>query len=95
MSTDDHANDHIDEVAVERLMRGDTTIPLRRNDLPGRPLSCDTVEAIRRMAARGLNDVEMGKALGGRMSREAVGKTRNRYGIPAHPDVLALAGRSP
>lgn len=71
----------LDEVAVERLMAGTLTIPR------GVP-SAEMVEAVRRLAAQGLSDPDVGRRVGRRS--EAVGKIRERHGIapgvpaPAH-----------
>jgi DNA-binding CsgD family transcriptional regulator len=64
--------DELDEVAVARIMAG-TLRPIAR--------APERVEAIRQLAASGLNDREIGALIG--ISADAVLKTRKRNGIPA------------
>lgn len=75
-------DEEIDEIAVERLMAGDPTVPLKVGPGLSHRLSVDAIEAIRRLARRGLNDTEISIRLHHRMSPEAVWKARHRNGIP-------------
>ncbi len=75
-------SDDIDEVAVQRLMGGDTAIPLKRaTDAAHHKLNPDVVEAIRRLAQAGLTDPAISDRLRGRLSPRSVRATRRNYGI--------------
>lgn len=80
--------DDIDEAAVERLMRGDRTIPLYRRGR-GTPLGCDVLEAIYRLARQGLSDPEISDRLHDRLSAAAVLKARIRHEIASGRRLLA------
>jgi len=75
----ENPGEFLDEVEVERLMHGDITIPLYR----GRPHTAEMVEAVRRLAARDLTDMEISQRFHGRLSEGAVFKVRVRHGISA------------
>jgi len=74
-------DDEFDWVAVLRLMEGDRSIPVRRRGVLGNPLTPEAVEAIRRLAAKGLNGQEISGWMNGRFSAWAVYKHRLRHGI--------------
>lgn len=70
----DTVDAELDEIAVERIMAG--TLKVAKN-----VQSPERREAIRRLAARGLNDTEIANRVG--MTGSAVGWTRIRHDIPA------------
>ena len=65
----------IDEVAVLRYMEGTLGLPLNARTPP------EVVEAIRRLAAHGLDDVQIGDRIG--RGKNAVAKLRERNSIPS------------
>lgn len=71
--------DALDEIAVERIMAGTFRVPLnsRAPELP---------EAVRRLAARGLNDAEIGERIGRTRTNVTAIRLRNNIASP-------LAGR--
>lgn len=83
-------NEDLDEVEVQRFTSGDSrTLPLYR----GHPLRAEVVEALRRLAGRGLTDREVSVVFHGRMSPAAVLNARLRHGIP--PGVPCTNPRRP
>lgn len=78
----------IDDVLVERIMTGDRRVPQyvaasKRSTPGGRRLNPNVIEAVRRLAARGLDDVAICVRLNGRFKHSAVGRMRRRHGIPS------------
>jgi hypothetical protein len=85
-----------DEVLVERIIRGEHH--------PGRVRLAESVEVVRRMAARGYSDGQIAYRLG-RPVRSVL-RTRARHGIPAalprgganqhsrHPGVPSISGKA-
>ena len=67
----------LDEIAVARIMAGTLAVPAGPNARYGAELA----EAIRRLAARGLDDTHVGERVG--RSKDAVTQIRTRNGIPA------------
>lgn len=65
----------LDEVAVERAMAGMLRFPPSSLPIP------ELLEAIRRLAARGMSDHQIGQRL--QMKRDTVCQNRKRHGIPA------------
>lgn len=85
--------DDFDDVEVERLLAGDTTIPLYRHYAGSTsPLTAEVIETIRRLAGYGLDDKQISERLRGRLSQGAVLKARRRYGIPNGLVARRLAG---
>jgi transcriptional regulator with XRE-family HTH domain len=70
----------LDEVAVERAMLGEPSLTLTR---------AERIEAIRRLADAGHNDVEIGRRLG--ITHDAVLKIRERAGIAAGQPIRRAA----
>lgn len=83
----------IDEIAVERLMHGDQTIPhhLLVPRQSGRILNPDVIEAIRRLAKQGLNDPEISARMRGRFTQAAILQIRRRNNIPSGYRIAAGA----
>lgn len=73
----------LDEIAVERFMHG----TLRTQ--PNCTATPELLEAVRRLAARGLTDRAVGERVA--LSADAVLKLRTRHGIPTGPRTLAEA----
>ena len=66
----------LDEIAVALIVDGTLRIPLRAS-------SPELVEAVRRLAARGLNDTQIAERIG--RDKDAVLKIRTRNAIPTPP----------
>lgn len=79
------AGDGLDEIAVERLMRGQLQVEAWSR-------APERVEAIRRLAADGLTDMEIGDRIG--MGRDAVLKIRSRNNIASPFTPAANSGAS-
>lgn len=64
----------LDEIAVDLIMHGQLRVPANTH-------SPERLEAIRRLAADGMNDNQIGQRL--HMKRDAVAQNRERHGIPS------------